>query len=880
MSERRAGTSEAIGSALASFAVGAWRAGGRLVAALALVTLGAGAYAALELGVNADNRRLLAEDLPFQQDTRAFEERFPALTESLLVVVDAETPELAREAARDLSTELGGRSDAFGDVFVPGSEPFFEEHGLLYRSADELEEFGDHLARIQPLLAQLSADPSLASLARLLERSLDDAPATAGLDWPTLLESFRRATVEVYAEHPVALSWEDLVLEGSSFDARRRRVLVAEPILDYDRLLPAGPAIRAVREAAAELGLTPERGVRVRVTGYPALNDEEMRGLVSDVGVAGAVSFAFVGLLLVVALGWGRFVAAAAGALAVGLVWTAAFAAGAVGQLNLVSIAFAVLFIGLGADFAIHLGLHLVDESRGEPAPDRALGLATRDVGAALLLCTLTTAIGFWAFVPTDYRGVGELGLIAGFGMIAIFVLTLTLLPALLGASRPGPPREAGLEGRLRGRVTGFAEARPKVVLGVTAVGVLASLAALPSARFDSNVVALRDPGTESVQAFEDLLEGESSPWTIEVLTRDAEDTRLRARRIAELATVQSTRTLADYVPAEQEEKLEILADVALLFDAPAAPSTAEPPEPAAQVAALGRLAGVLEVAALGGDSQLGASANRLHDELRRFLDHVEGAPAPAEELARLERVLLSTFPERMERLKRALAAEPVALGDLPRSLVSRLRAADGSERIQVFPREDLTDAEALARFVADVRSVEPRATGLPVSVVEFGRYTAASLREAFLGALAAIALLLFALWRRPGDVALALAPVTAAALLTVGSMAALGRPFNFANVIVLPLLLGVGVDSGIHLVRRARRSPGAVLGDTATARAVLYSSITTLVSFGSLALARHRGVASLGVLLVVGMLWTLACNLVMLPALLAAAGRRPPRTP
>jgi predicted RND superfamily exporter protein len=214
-----------------------------------------------------------------------------------------------------------------------------------------------------------------------------------------------------------------------------------------------------------------------------------------------------------------------------------------------------------------------------------------------------------------------------------------------------------------------------------------------------------------------------------------------------------------------------------------------------------------------------------------------------------------------------------VEQGDLPETLVSRMRAPDGTLRIQVFPREDLRDAEALERFVAEVRTLEPNATGLPVHIVEFGRYTASSLRQAFLGALAVIALLLLLLWRRPMDVILALAPVTMAALLSVASMALLDRPFNFANVIVLPLLLGVGVDSGIHLVRRAHQS-AAALSDSVTARAVFYSAITTTVSFGSLGLADHPGVASLGLLLVIGMLWTLACNLIMLPALLVWTGR------
>ncbi len=866
--------STAIGEALAGWALRAQAGGWRVTGAILLVTLALAGYAGTHLGVNADNQRLLAPDLPFQLDRIAFERHFPALTEALLIVVDGESPELASDAARKLSAALAAREDAFGDVFVPGSEPFFERSGLLYRTPDEIEEFGDQLLRFQPMLAALSRDPSLAPLTQLLERGLLEAdPSEIDAAWPTVLDGFRRATVEVYSEHPVAVSWEELLLEGSSLDPRRRRVIVADPILDYDRILPARRAMGAVREEAAGLGLDPERGVQVRITGYPALNHEEMIGLVTDIGLASVASFAFVGLMLVLAMGWGRLVACAALTLGVGLVWTAAFAAAAVGQLSLVSIAFAVLFIGLGADFAIHMGLHLVTELRSGAAPREALRAALRDVGAALLLCTLTTAIGFWAFVPTDYRGVGELGLIAGMGMVVIFFLTLTLLPALLGERRPPEGDGRNGEAGLREAVTGFAERRPGTVLAVSALLVVVAVALLPRTRFDSNVVALRDPSTESVRTFEDLLaSGQSSPWTIELLSPDLEDAEHRAERLEELEVVERATTLADYVPTEQEEKLEILADLALIFEAPTAPPTASEPDLQEQLDALASLASVLGGVRYDG-SLLAETARRLREEITSFLERVGSSSEPEAELARLEELLLGGFPERMRRLRASLAAEPVGLEDLPETLVSRMRSEDGTLRIQVFPRGDLRDAVQLAHFVAEVRELEPAATGLPVNIVEFGRYTAKSLREAFLGALGAIALLLLLLWRRPLDAALALAPVTMAALVSVATMALLDRPFNFANVIVLPLLLGVGVDSGIHLVRRARSSEVA-LGSTATARAVFFSAITTLVSFGSLALAGHRGTASLGVLLVIGMLWTLACNLIMLPALLSWSAR------
>ena len=404
--------------------------------------------------------------------------------------------------------------------------------------------------------------------------------------------------------------------------------------------------------------------------------------------------------------------------------------------------------------------------------------------------------------------------------------------------------------------------------------GVVAAIAA-PGVRFDSNVVEMRNPDTESVQAFRELLrDSTTSPWYVDVIAADLEAADARARELAGLGVVERAVTLLDYVPSDQEAKLEILADTAYLLDVPAPRHRPEAPTPEEQVHALRDLA-----AALGVDwvdtsrAPIARSARLLRDRLRATLERLEGDPDPAATLDELEAALLGRLPQRLEALRVALGTPPVTLEDLPRDLRERMQAEDGRARIQVFPREDLSDDRALAAFVEAIRAVEPEATGLPVNVVEFGRATARSLRQALTWALAAIALVLALLWRRPVEAGLVLAPLLLAGLYTVGVMVAGDLAFNFANVIVLPLLLGIGVDSGIHLVARARRPVARGLVDTVTARAVLWSAVTTLVSFATLSLSGHRGIASLGLLLVIGMAATLVTMLSVLPALLATFG-------
>ncbi|MCP5070935.1 MAG: MMPL family transporter, partial [bacterium] len=800
-----------------------------VLATIALLTVLFGAYAAAHLGVNTDNKAaLLAEDLPFQHQARAFEKRFPVLDNSLLLVVDGEAGDVARQAAQQLADALQARPDLVRSVFPADADPFFEEHALLYRSIEELETFSDQLARFQPVLGQLAQSPDLATLSVVIDQALSMG-AGAPEELAPLLNGFGDATVAVYEERPLRISWQDLLLRESSFTTSTHSILIVDPVLDFDALLPAGQTLREIRVLATEIGIRADRDLRLRITGYPALNDEEMRGLVLDVGFAGIFSF----LVVLAVLGWafrsGAMVLSSAITLIVGLVWCAAFGAFAVGRLNMVSISFAVLFIGLGIDFAIHLGLHVLERRRAGEDHATSFSRATADVGPALLLCAVTTAVGFYSFVPTDYKGVAELGLISGTGMFVIFGLTMTLFPALLTRGLPlQKVRQAA-----RGRGSRKAPA-PLLVLALAAGAGLLAVPAARHVRFDSNVVKMRNPSTESVETWNDLLEsGSGSPWYIDVMGRDLDEAKRLADEIGTLELVSEVRGLTDFVPTEQDEKLLILEDLALLLDVPTA-GARHPAriEPAVQIEALRSLHTTLADSELQRASRISESVAAFRDRLRVFLERVEQEPDPTPLLQVLEQSLLERFPEQLERLQIALDPSPVALADLPDRLRTRMLAKDGTARLQVFPARDLYDNLELIAFVDAIRAIVPEATGLPVNLVEFGRATTSSLRRALTIATVAIASLLMLLWGRPGDAALALVPLLLASLWTVGIMGATDLPFNFANVVVLPLLLGIGVDSGIHLVHRHRTGlQGADnLLRTSTANAVLFSAATTFV--------------------------------------------------
>ena len=479
-------------------------------------------------------------------------------------------------------------------------------------------------------------------------------------------------------------------------------------------------------------------------------------------------------------------------------------------------------------------------------------------------------AIGFYSFLPTDYTGLAELGLIAGAGMFIALFANITVLPAVLALR---PPARHNVVGR------GVSPFGPSVstrgggwaVVAGAFVLALAAAALLPQARFDFDPLHLKDPKTESVSTLFDLMEdGRTSPYVITVLAPDLDSAVALAKKISQLDEVDKAVTLADYVPEDQEDKLAMVEDVAFfLSPSLAVPPRATRPDAAERHAALDAFRPKLaRFSSAARDGKTRAAARRFLAALDVLVGGASGAAATLEQL---ETRLTSTLPNRLDVLRQSMDAAPVTLKDLPPGLRERQVAADGRAKISVYPTIGNPNREQLKRFVEAVRSVAPRATGSPVVIFESGTIVVAAFRDAALIALGAIALMLAVLLRRVRDVILVFAPLTLAALLTVAASVLFDLPFNYANVIVLPLLFGLGVANGIHLVLRERGEAGVgAVMETSTPRAVTFSALTTVGSFASMALSGHLGTSSMGLLLTIAITLNLVCTLGVLPALMA----------
>jgi len=842
------------------------------VVVLVSVAAGAGvaAYVAENIRINTNTSDMLSPDLPFRRNAHALNEAFPQFSDNILVVIDGATPDIADDAATALAEQLRQHPKLFGSVYDPAAEPFFRKNGLLYLDEDKLNELSDRLAEAQPFLGVLWRDPSLRGLFKMLGLAIDETLKSKDgvpIEIGTVLKAMT-AVVKAQREGRFkTLSWQELMTGETADTDATRRLLLIQPALDFTSLSPAAKAMTALRTIARDMNLDAAHGVRVRLTGSAALAQDELGSVEKGMSLASIISLILVVGLLFVGLGSPRMAVAILVTLIIGLIWTAGFGLAALGRFNLISVAFAVLFIGLSVDFGIHFGLRYKEEIDAGIDHATALGRAGVGVGGALTLCAVTAAIGFFSFLLTAYLGLAELGLIAGTGMFIALFTNFTVLPALLTLA-PLRPRPGKVRTKGRPRLQPFIERHARaIVWGALALG-LASLAVVPEVRFDFDPMNLRNPKTESVSTLFDLMKsGHNNPYSITVLAPNLDQAKKLAAKLRDLKEVDSAVTLADYVPDNQEEKLDIIGSMALYL-APALSATEhkKPPSIEDRRRALGDVE--RQLARLAASSRAEASAARsLLDQLTA-LGKVDTLSAGT--LTELKTRLLAGLPGRLDALRQSLNAAQVTLSNLPASLRKRTIAADGRARVDVTPKGNMRNDAVLRRFVNAVRTIAPHATGAPVIILEAGKAVVTAFRDAALIAVGAISLLLVVVMRNVRDVLLVFAPLTLAALMTVAATVVLSLPFNFANVIVLPLLFGLGVASGIHLVLRERKEQGTngALA-TSTPRAVVFSALTTIGSFASISLSSHPGTASMGELLAVAITLTLVCTLGVLPALI-----------
>jgi len=846
-----------------------------------LLTLASGIYAARNFAINTDISRLLESDAPWAKYDQSISDAFPQRDKMILAVVQAPAKELADAAANELAEALRQQPKRFRAVGQPGSGPFFERNGLLFANAASVDDMADKLTQARPLINNLAHDPTLRGLSDLLTTTLT-LPLQLGQiklgDMEKLLDQSATTVDGVLAEHSVALSWAGLVDNSlkPNADGNAFSFVTLSPVLDFSDLQAGSGASDAIRAAATELKLAERYSAVVRLTGPQPLADDEFASVSDGAALNGIITLVIVIGILWLALRSARLITAVLLSLIAGLVMTAALGLLMVGALNMISVAFAVLFVGLGVDFGIQFGVRYRAERHENDDIGEALVLAARDVAGPLTLAAAATAAAFFCFLPTDYRGVAELGKIAGVGMFIAFGTTFTLLPALIRVLAPPGENEVPGFAWLAPADTFFERHRKGTLVGVLAL-LIAGAPLLPHLKFDFDPLHLKDPESESMSTLLALKDApQAGTDNVSVLAPSVAAAQQVATRLKALPEVERVVTLKTFIPDDQTAKLATIAGMSKNLMPVLTQTRSEPADDVRRVASLRNASRQLALAA---EDHPGPGAEAA-DHLSRSLKKLADAPASARD--RAEQAIALPLQLALASLQKALQPEPITQQTLPPELVRDWLAPDGQALVSISPKlpppgakNDEAREAALNHFIDTMARVQPDATGGPIAIRGSADTIMSAFLHAGLWAVLSITVLLWITLRRVGDVLRTLIPLLVSGIVTLELCVVFGIALNFANVIALPLLLGIGVAFKIYYVIAWRHGKTKLLQSSLT-HAVLFSAATTATAFGSLWLSHHPGTASMGKLLALALVCTLTGAVFFQPILMGRPRRQP----
>jgi uncharacterized protein len=829
-----------------------------------LLAVGASYYAARHFAINTDINTLISPELDWRKRDNQFEHAFDR-EKLILAVVEAPTPELAGAASKALFTKLSGDTTHFESVQPLGSGEFFEKNGLLFLPVEEVGKVAGQLEAAAPLIEIMAGDPSIRGLTGALETGLAGVKrGQVKLDNTERPFNLISQTVEdILNKKTATFSWRELVSDKPLTDTDRRAFIEFKPKLDYNALEPGKDATDAIRQAATDLNFAGQYSARVRLTGPVPIANEEYSTVQDGAIVNGVATVLIVLVILWMALHSAKIISAVFVNLFIGLSLTTAVGLMMVGSLNLLSIAFAVLFVGLGVDFGIQFSVRYRSERFKNEDLALALESAARRSAVPLSLAAMATAAGFLCFLPTDYKGISELGKIAGAGMLIAFITSITALPAMLKLLHP-PGESEPVGYAFLAPVDEFLERHRIIIVVGTLLLVVAGLPLLYFMQFDFNPINLRNPKAESIATFLDLRKDPNTGANaVNVLTTSEAEAKKIEARLEKLPEVLRVMSIDSFVPEDQPAKLQLIAKAAKVVGPALNPDSVDAaPSDEENVEALKSSVDSLRRAAGDGKGPGAVASRRLADALSKLAGSDQATRDKA------QNIFVVPLKIVFDQLKNTMQAGPVTLKTLPPELLNSWKSKDGLIRVEALPKGDPNDNDNLRSFADAVLAAEPNAIGGPVSILKSGDTIVRAFIHAGIWALLVISLLLYLTLRRVSDVLMTMVPLLVAGAVTLELCVLIGLPLNFANIVALPLLLGVGVAFKIYYVTAWREGRTNLLQSSLT-RAIFFSALTTATAFGSLWLSSHPGTASMGKLLVLSFVITLAAVLLFQPALM-----------
>jgi hopanoid biosynthesis associated RND transporter like protein HpnN len=866
----------------------------------------------LKADMNRDN--LVGPNQKYHQNYLRLQQEFPQQGD-LVVVVESDNIEKSRQFVERIAAKMQEETNLFLDVFYAQNPMIMGSKGLLYASETNLVEMKTMLQAARPFARQFTQTTNLVSFFDQINTAFRTAPREANADTDSLIKSLPALTRIVTQatdslQRPgtppspnvialfdtsgsgvlsnyitfangriflVTTHSPDAKTNGPTVNQQRQRGRQTQDEVDgyvIDRLR------QLVKQTQAEVP-----GLNVGITGEPVLDYDEMTQSKKDITLASIVSLILCALIFIYGYNEiGRPVKATI-CLVIGLGYTLAFTTLTIGHLNILTITFVPMLIGLGIDYGVHLITRYEEELRHGKTAEAALTKAMVFTGQGIFTGALTTAGAFLAMAFTHFKGIQEMGIICGGGLLLCFIPMMTMLPAMLLRGKQNMIDHQVTEDATRARIENIWLQRPVLVMGITAGLCLAAVLGARKVYFDYNLIKMQSSSLPSVMFEQKLLESADKSLLYGAIIADSlTNTVELADKIRKLPTVADIEPpfYGDFL-ADQNEKLELVGQIkqeiaSLQFN----PPDTRPVDVFELSRTLYGLYGYLgnaleEVGNSDPDltRQLVALREAIEDLRKTMLQGDTPALAEhADKLAQFQRALFADLIETFQVLQQQDNRAPLRVEDLPPALRDRFVGVTGKLLLQVYPRDDVWQRDKQEKFVTELREVDPNVTGTPVQLYEYETLLKDSYIQAAWYSLAAIALMVFFHFRSLGAVILSLLPVGIGTLWLAGLMGWFGIPINLANIMTLPLVIGIGVTNGVHILNRfaEERTPGILA--RSTGKAVLVSGLTAIAGFGSLILAKHRGIYSLGCVMAIGIATCMIAGLTFLPALLNLLGR------
>jgi len=847
-----------------------------------------------KLEFQTDRAALVDDNERFKQLADAFNEEFPQ-NDDIVVVVDGGQKEQREQFVDQLGARLEAQPKYFKNVFWLVKLPFLKTHALLYLDRSDLEKIVSALRQSKGMMTALSSQKGVGEM---LSQSTKDMANML----PILNEVLGQllAAVNARGTNTYNSPFQRAFFEGAAEKASEHEELSGDQL--YTTLADGAQHVLVLRyvddvavtvkQLQAEIRrLKPSfPEVEVGITGESVLDLDEMESSIADSTKATLWSLVLVSVMFAFAFQKVTRPLMALFALMLGLGWTLGFTTLAIGHLNLLTVTFATILVGLGADFGIHSIYRYEEERARGQGPLQAMETCIEQTGLENLTGAITTAVAFWAIRFTDFRGVAELGMIAGTGVMLCFLAMATVLPALIFLQERR--RSVAVEPR-PGWAAPLAAAEelllsyPWLVIGACTVFSLWCLVRLPEVTFDYNLLNLQSHTLPSVQTELKLINSaENSKNGHGVLMAVAladslEEAKRKEEAFRKLPSVGGVESVTELIPVDYQAKVPVVKALESLMEDVPLPDPNGPRDAGTANGLMEMGEGFTQLDAAfksayptliqDPDPEVRENAERFKQLLDTLFSTLEklGPGVIADSVEAFQRNLFGDLRGILEFLKAQRAEPPVTFQLLPEEVAVRSIGKTGKILLRIYPKHNVWERENLTPFVAELQQVDPDVIGTPIMVY----YHTEALKRAYESsgryALAAIVILLLLHFRAVGTTCLALFPKLVGVLWMLGLMAYYHVMFNPANFMALPLILGIGLIFGVHVVHRLLHDPQSGVFSHSTGPAIALSAMTTMIGFGTLMLARHQGIASLGFLMTVGVGANLVTSLIFLPAVM-----------